>query len=226
MMTFRQHPVSHRPHLLLVLLFFVLVVWIPAPAWTKCPVPPRTDQGERKGIHKRNFAKTHRHEVGLFGGLYASELMGHAPWAGANYSFHLNEDFALEVTIAYALFRSPLKKTVEQYTGLKIIEDHDAFVYAGNLVWHPIHGKFMLFGSAIPHFDFYIATGVGITDGQDANSLTYNVGFGIKIYTTSWLSIRLDIRDYILSQEVLSSTLLTNNLTLSLGVGFWIPFSS
>jgi outer membrane beta-barrel protein len=209
----------------LVLMVWVGVSW-PPPCRAACPEPPETEQGGRKGLSRRNFIKSLRHEIDLFGGVYASDVMGAAPIGGVSYSFHVTEDFALEASFAYTYFDSAISRPVEQSTGYTVLESHDARIYSGNLVWHPIHGKFMLFRSAIPHFDIYFTAGLGVTDSRTTKGLTYNFGAGLKIYTTNWLSLRLDIRDHIVVQEILSSDAITNNLAVTLGVGFWIPFSS
>jgi outer membrane beta-barrel protein len=196
------------------------------PVYGACPQPPETEGAERKGLGRRLFLKGLRHEVNLFGGVYASDMMGAAPLAGASYTFHINEDFALEAGFAYARLSSSFSDPVESFTGYNILESHNAFLYSGNLVWHPFHGKFMFFRSGIPHFDFYFLAGVGITDSKTSKGLTYSVGGGIKIFTTQWLSVRVEIRDNIHVQQLLDAEALTNNLSLTLGVGFWIPFES
>lgn len=198
----------------------------PGNARAACPEPPEDEQGGRKGLARREFSKALRHEVHLFGGVYASDVMGAAPLAGISYAFHVTEEFALEAAFGYTWFSSAVSGPVEQYTGYQVLQSHDARVYSGNLAWHPIHGKFMLFRSFIPHFDIYFTAGLGVTDSRTAKGLTYNFGAGLKIYSTSWLSLRLDLRDHIYVQEVLSSEVITNNLTITLGVGFWLPWSS
>lgn len=208
-----------------VALATILAVWPPVAAQAVCPEPPETDQGERKGMERRNFVKALRHEINLFGGVYASDLMGAAPLGGLSYTFHMTEDFALEAMFGYTYFSSAVSRPVAQYTGYTVLENHDARIYLGNLVWHPIHGKFMLFQSAIPHFDLYFSAGAGVTDSRTAKGLTYNFGLGLKIYTVSWLSVRLDIRDHIYVQEILAEEAITNNISVTLGVGFWVPFS-
>ncbi len=190
-----------------------------------CPEPPETDGGGRKGLAKRNFLKSLRHEVNLFGGIYASEVMGAAPLGGVSYAFHVSEDFALEAGFAYAWLSSAIAKPVERFAGYTFLESHSAFVYSGSLLWHPFHGKFMFFRTAVPHFDFYFTAGVGITDSLTSKGLTYSAGAGMKIFVSSWVSLRVEIRDNLYVQEVLSTESLTNNLSVTLGVGIWIPFS-
>ena len=209
----------------LILFMSIMGPFTPTMAHAICPEPPETGQGRRKGLAKRNFIKSLRHEVFIFGGVYANDIMGSAPLAGISYSFHLNEDFAMEVSFSYTRFSSTLTKPVENYTGYTILESHDAKIYAGDLVWHPIHGKMMFLRSFIPHFDVYFSAGAGVTDSRISKGLTYNFGMGAKVFLTSWLSVRMDVRDHVYIQEVLSSDALTNNLSFTLGVGFWIPFS-
>ena len=202
-----------------------LVGWL-APAGAVCPQPPESDGQERKGLGRRNFLKGLRHEINLFGGVYASDMMGASPLGGASYTFHINEDFALEAGFAYTYLSSSFSGQVENFTGFDLLESHHAFIYTGNLVWHPFHGKFMFFRTGVPHFDFYFSAGIGITDSRTSKGLTYTAGAGIKIFTTQWLSVRVEIRDNIHVQQLLASEAVTNNISLSIGVGFWIPFQS
>jgi outer membrane beta-barrel protein len=207
-------------------LLFLPIVNLSGRCRAACPEPPETSGAGRKGLAKRDFSKALRHELDLLGGVYASEVMGMAPVGLVAYTFHINEDFGLELDFGYTKFFSPLVGPVKTYTGYAFLENHDARIYLGNLVWHPFHGKFMFFDAAIPHFDFFLLAGLGVTDSRLSKGLTYNVGIGMKIYFTSWLSARIDIRDQIYVQEILASERLTNNLLIVLGVGFWFPFDS
>lgn len=188
-----------------------------------CPEPPETDQGDRRGLTRRDFEKALRHELDLLGGVYFSELYGAAPIAGVAYSFHVNEDLALEVSFAWAPLASALSRAVEHQTGTDVLAPRDALLYGGNFVWHPAHGKFMLFQSFIPHFDFYLSAGLGVTDDRSTTSLTYAVAGGIKIFLTRFFSLRIEVGDRIHTEEILGETLLANNLTVTAGVGLWLP---
>ena len=84
----------------------------------------------------------------------------------------------------------------------------------------------MMFNAAIPHFDFFLDAGVGVTDSRTSKGLTYSVGAGLKIFCTQWLSLRFEIKDQLLIQQLADSETLTNNLALIMGVGFWFPVAS
>jgi outer membrane beta-barrel protein len=211
---------------ILLLCMASMIFMLPGPTKAVCPEPLDTEGAGRKGIGKRQFQKSLRHEIDLLGGVYSNETMGIAPIAGIGYSFHLNEDFAIELDFAYAQFSSVLTNPLRSYTGLTLLPGHDARIYLGNLVWHPFYGKFMFFNSIIPHYDLYFIAGTGVTDSRMSKGLTYSIGAGIKIYCASWVSLRMELRDHIYVQEVLASESLTNNLSFWIGAGFWIPFES
>ena len=195
-------------------------------AHAACPEPPESQTGLGQGLQKKDFLKALRHEVNLYGGLLMSDVMGKAPLAGISYAFHFNEDFALEASFAWAHFSSVVSKPISETTGLELLKAHDARMYLGSLLWDPFHGKFILFGSTIVHFDLFLRVGAGATDSHTSRGLTYQVGGGIKFYLLSWLSLRLEVIDSLQVQEVLASESLTNNLAFLLGVGFWFPFSN
>jgi outer membrane beta-barrel protein len=155
-----------------------------------------------------------------------SDVMGKAPMAGISYAFHFNEDLALEASFAWTQFSSALSKPLARATGYEVLPAHDARLYLGSLVWDPFHGKFIMFGATIVHFDLFLRVGAGATDSRTSRGLTYLVGGGIKLYLLSWLSLRLEVIDSLQVQEILAAESLTNNLSFLLGVGFWYPFSN
>ncbi|RLB58332.1 MAG: hypothetical protein DRI34_05165 [Deltaproteobacteria bacterium] len=189
-----------------------------------CPQPPESEEGQaRKGLARRLFVKTLRHELNIEGGVYASDLLGSSLAAGLSYTFHLNESFGLEVAYLYSYLTSSFNQPVRNFTGTDVLRPQATNVYTGSLLWYPFHGKLMVFRSAVPHFDLYLAAGVGVTDNQSSQGLTYSVAGGMKLFFTSWLSLRLQLRDLIYVQRLLGAESVTNNLVLTLGVGFWFP---
>lgn len=195
-------------------------------AYAACPEPPESQTGPGPGLQRKDFLKALRHEVNLFGGLLMSDVMGKAPLVGISYAFHFNEDLALEASFAWSKFSSVSSKPISDATSLNALPSHDARMYMGSLLWDPFHGKFILFGTTVIHFDLFLRAGAGATDDRTSRGLTYQVGGGIKFYLLSWLSVRVEVIDSLQVQEILASESLTNNLAFLLGVGFWYPFSN
>ncbi len=51
--------------------------------------------------------------------------------------------------------------------------------------------------------------------------LTWEAGFGLKLYFSRFVTFRLELRDFLIPQEVLGRGRSTNNLTILGGLSFW-----
>ena len=69
------------------------------------------------------------------------------------------------------------------------------------------------------------AAGAGVTDDGTGRGLTGSVGFGMKIYIGQWFGLRLDVRDHVLSQEILGVSQIVNDIVTTAGFSVFLPFS-
>jgi len=53
--------------------------------------------------------------------------------------------------------------------------------------------------------------------------MTWDAGLGLKLYVSRYVTLRFDVRDFLLPQEVLGRDRITNNITVLGGVSLWIP---
>lgn len=179
-----------------------------------------------RGVRERLFQKALRHEISAMGGIYAADLLSASYLLQAAYTFHVTEDIGLEASFAYSQAESELVRIIEQDRGISLIRiDAPVFVYQAHLVWTLAYGKLRWFGDGISRFDFNFAIGGGITDNQTSRGLTFSAGLGIKFFFDQWFSIRIDIRDQVLQQELLGESRIVNNLTATLGLSVFLPFS-
>jgi outer membrane beta-barrel protein len=178
-----------------------------------------------RGVQERLFQKARRHELSALGGVYAADLTSSSFLAGGAYTYHLSEDFGLEASFGYTRQRSELIKIVEDKLATDLVrEDVNVFIYQGHLIWTLAYGKLRWFGARISRFDFNLALGGGITDNRSARGLTGSAGLGLKFYPTTYLAVRIDLRDQLLAQELLGDSRLVNNLAASLGLSLFLPF--
>ena len=63
-----------------------------------------------------------------------------------------------------------------------------------------------------------------MTDNQTAEGLTLSAGLGLKMFFGDWFALRLDVRDQVLSQELLGISEVVNNLAATLGFSVFLPF--
>jgi len=180
-----------------------------------------TADGKRKGVQRRDFLKKHRCELGAVGGYYASDALSSTYSYGGALAFYPSEDFGLEVLVT----RTPIKFRLEEpFSGFDA-EQHftpsAAFQAIGSLLWSPIHAKFKFSESTIVHGDIFAMAGAGRTFHESVLGLTWEAGFGLKLYFSRFVTFRLELRDFLIPQEVLGRGRSTNNLTILGGLSLW-----
>ncbi|MFI5308815.1 MAG: outer membrane beta-barrel domain-containing protein [Polyangiales bacterium] len=180
-----------------------------------------------RGVQKRLFLKAGRHELSAMGGLYAADLLSSSYLLQGAYTYHVTEDLGLEASFAYTRAESALVKIVEQDTSFTAVRLHQpVYIYQGHLLWSLAYGKLRWFSGSVSRFDFYAALGGGVTDNQTAKGLTISGGFGLKFFFGEWFALRLDMRDQVLSQEMLGVSKIVNNLAATLGFSVFLPFEA
>jgi outer membrane beta-barrel protein len=180
-----------------------------------------------RGVQKRMFQKSGRHELSAMGGVYAADLLSASYLLQGAYAFHVTEDLALEASFAYTRAESALVEIVQNDTSFTALRlETPVYIYQGHVVWTLAYGKLRWFSGSISRFDVNLAFGGGVTDNQSAEGLTISGGLGMKFFFTSWFAMRFDVRDQILRQELLGQSEIVNNLAAPLGVSYFRPFES
>ena len=64
--------------------------------------------------------------------------------------------------------------------------------------------------------------GAGRTFNESVLGLTWEAGVGLKLYFSRFVTFRLDLRDFLLPQEVLGRGRITNNITILGGFSLWL----
>jgi outer membrane beta-barrel protein len=175
--------------------------------------------GRRKGVQRRDFLKKHRFELSGVGGFYASDALSSTYDYGGALAFFPSEDFGLEVLVT----RSPVQFRLEDsFTKESHFVPGNAFQGIFSMLWSPIHAKFKFTEQTIIHGDLFAVAGAGRTFDPSVLGLTWEAGAGLKLYLAKYVSFRLDVRDFLLPQEVLGRDRITNNVTVMGGFGLWL----
>lgn len=192
-------------------------------------------------IQKKKFLKKNRFEIGLLAGVSPSNpFLTYIP-IEARLGFHFSEGFAIELGGGYnpPLGVGTLKNQINQdlksfphFLGIRIFEQQ-VFYASADLVWTPIYGKMRIAGLQwIAHWEIFLQLGGGVTgvynfertgryDKDSTNPITLrptlNVGLGTRLWLTKWLTLRLDIREYLFQKQVGRSGL-SQHLSILLGL--------
>jgi len=178
--------------------------------------------GRRKGVQRRDFLKRHRFELAAVGGWYASDVLSSTYDYGGALAFFPSEDFGLEVLVT----RSPIRYRLEEPFSSFDLEHHfqGGVAWQGifSLLWSPIHAKLKFSDTNIVHGDLFAVAGAGRTFHESVLGLTWEAGAGLKLYLSRFVTFRLDVRDFLLPQEVLGRGRITNNVTILAGISLWL----
>jgi outer membrane beta-barrel protein len=170
----------------------------------------------------RLFQQTNRHELTAHGGYYVSDLFDGTYTFGGAYAYHMTEDLAVEATAAYTRLTSSGGPELERTFAVLQNRPRRELTFDADLIWAPAHAK-MRFGGAITHFDFYLAAGAGVVDSVLSNNVAGNGGFGFKFFLGRAVAFRIDVRDHVYRQSLLSATLWVNDLTTTAGLSLYLP---
>ena len=174
-------------------------------------------------MQRRDFLKRHRFELSGVGGFYASDALSSTYSYGGALAYYPSEDFGVEVLVT----RSPVRFRLEEPFTSFDQEHHftPSIAWQGivSLLWSPIHAKLKFTEKTIIHSDIFVVVGAGRTFHESVMGLTWEAGLGIKLYVSHYVTLRFDVRDFLLPQEVLGRGRITNNITVLGGVSVWLP---
>ena len=91
-----------------------------------------------------------------------------------------------------------------------------------SLLWSPIHAKFKFTRRDHRPRRHLRGGGRGPDLPRSVLGLTWEAGAGLKLYFSRFVSFRLDLRDFLLPQEVLGRGRITNNVTILAGLSLWL----
>ncbi|MFL5304877.1 MAG: outer membrane beta-barrel domain-containing protein [Polyangia bacterium] len=178
--------------------------------------------GRRKGVQRRDFLKRHRFELSGLGGFYASDALSSTYSYGGALAFYPSEDFGVEVLLTRTPMRFRLEQPFTAFDQQTHFQASVAWQGIFSLLWSPIHAKLKFSETTILHGDLFVVAGAGRTADPTVQGLTWEAGAGAKIYFNRFLSFRLDVRDFVVPQEVLGRGRITNNVTVLAGLSLWL----
>ena len=161
--------------------------------------------GRRKGVQRRDFLKRHRFELAGLGGFYASDALSSTYSYGGAVAYYPSEDFGLEILVTRSLVRFRLEEPFNAFDAQQRFQPGVAWQGIASLLWSPIHAKFKFSEATIIHGDIFAVAGAGL-----------------KLYFSRFVTFRLDVRDFLLPQEVLGRGRITNNITILAGFSLWL----
>jgi outer membrane beta-barrel protein len=181
---------------------------------------------KRRKVVDRLFVKQARHELSLVGGYYVSDLFSSTYAVGGAYTYHMTENTAVEMSAAFTHANADVIRAIEEER-MQVLDDDFATVkfFESLLLWTPVYGKLRL-GGSIARFDIHLDAGVGVVDAPTSRGAAGVAGIGLKLFAGQALAFRLDARDHVFRQELLDQGFIVNDLSLTLGMSLFLPFTN
>lgn len=175
-----------------------------------------------RGVQKRVFLKKGNFELVVRGGLFAADLLSSSYAYGGALAYFPTEDFGVEIGFDVTPLSLDLDTSFAGFFGDDRFSGGTGYVGMANLLWAPIHAKLKVAGGIV-HSDILFTAGAGRLFHDSVQGLSFNAGTIMELLTTSWLTLRFEVRDIMAVQEAVTETRLTNNIMVTLGLAFWIP---
>ncbi len=177
---------------------------------------------QRKGVQKRDFLKKNRFEMSALAGLYAADALSSTYAVGGSFAFFFAEDLGVELFASHSPVKFRLEEPFVGFGEPRRFTAGSAFSLLGALTFSPIHAKFRVTDATIVHGDIFLSAGAGRVLHDTVQGVAYQAGLGLRLYLFSRLAFRIELRDFVLAQEVLGVGRVTHNFVLLGGFGFWL----
>jgi outer membrane beta-barrel protein len=200
------------------------------------------------------YQKAGRFELSVTGNLSLNDAFFTKYFGGVKAGYHFTEFLSLSAQ-AQAGFTVATNSTVlcPANAGCRDASAYQLFQVPGNLkavygleaAWSPVYGKLNAFSEKVAHFDLSLLLGgdlisyrevissaraaeLELTGGEPPVVRTFggHVGLGVRAFLSSWLALRLEVKDYLFLVEVPNGGTdrkLENQLFTELGLSFFLP---
>lgn len=210
--------------LLTALLAGVLVT---VPMWAHAQVQPQKPANEQVIVPEveRRDVKLPRFpskdfEIGILGGMYATENFGTSAVVGLKAGYHITEDVFVEgryarTTVTDEAFRRVLPG------GIFADEKETLTYYSLSAGYNVLPGEVFIGTRRAKATAIYLIGGVGSTKFVEQRRQTFNVGLGLRLLLADRWAINVDMRDHIYSLDLLGKRDTTHNLEMTAGMSFF-----
>lgn len=200
-------------------------------------------QNEEVVVVQRKYTrKDWRHEFtpvilgGIPFGTVRRTLVG-----GASYTLHANDWLGFELfNFCFTkTFFSSFTDDINQNLGTgsnpsqaQIRPDYQKLLYflTSGVTITPFYGKVSTFSRWIAYVEPYFGLGAGLAKTESSSYFTFYPAIGLRIFFKEWLSMRLEMRDYLYTERFVSNTqtnqtgsALRNNYAVMVSFSFWLP---
>ena len=159
-------------------------------------------------------------EVGLFGGTYATQNFGTSFVGGLRLGYHITEDFFVEGVYAQTKVSDESFRQVLP-GGVFPNRTETLSYYNLSAGYNLLPGEVFLGSKRAKATAVYLIGGIGSTKFNQQRNQTFNYGLGMRLLLADRWAVQVDMRDHVLSLDLLGRRDTTHNLELTAGLTFF-----
>jgi outer membrane beta-barrel protein len=183
-----------------------------------------------KSVQRKDFLKRNRWELTPLVCLSLNDAFYQKIGGGASFAYHVADSLGIEFQAIYVgTIQTDMVGYFQQANEALPRVSELRYYLMGNILWSPIYGKLSLFTDEIVHFDAYLIGGFGMAYTETGAKLASNIGLGLRYFVTSWLVIKLEVRDLLYTETLKLDVQRTefsdiqNHVMIGAGVSFFLP---
>lgn len=203
----------------------VVAVGLLVPGLSNAQVEELENPGSVAAIQDRAYRM--QHELGLSVGVLPLDAFTKGLYAQVGYTVHFTDTFAWTVgrgAYSYAV-NTGLRDQLQRDFGVSPSNaDFDAvqFFVGSDIMWSPLYGKVSVLNRSVLHGELFLLLGGTLFKFTQTFRPGVNLGGGVRLFASQWVSFRLDVTDNIVLPIGASAKSIMNvmTLTLTLAINF------
>jgi outer membrane beta-barrel protein len=154
----------------------------------------RGDEAELGVVQNRLYSKDKKFQLGIFGGIVASDPFLSTKAVGGSLGFFFNEYVGVSL-IGWKDFASgsSAREKLEE-GGKKANTNEPSAFYGAEVTGSLLYGKLSFLGKKIIYYDLHVLGGLGATKTENGTYFTQMIGIGQQIYLNKVVALRVDYR--------------------------------
>lgn len=155
-------------------------------------------------------------EAGAFGGVYQTQNFGGNAVGGLRLAYHVTEDVFVEASLGRTRVSDEAFRRI--LPGGVFAQRTETLSYLGLAAGvNLLPGEVFLGRDRALASQVYAIGGVGTTTFVDQRKQTFQLGFGLRLFLSPRIALRLDVRDHVFPLDLLGERRTTQNLELTTG---------
>ena len=203
----------------------VVAVGLLVPGLSNAQVEELENPGSVAAIQDRAYRM--QHELGLSVGVLPLDAFTKGLYAQVGYTVHFSDTFAWTVgrgAYSYAVNTGLRDQLQRDFGVLPTNADFDAvqFFVGSDIMWTPLYGKVSVLNRSVLHGELFLLLGGTLFKFTQTFRPGVNLGGGVRLFASQYVSFRLDVTDNIVLPIGASAKSIMNvmTLTLTLAINF------